>query len=369
MNIVQVGTDLHILDKTTRTYARMKAYAEVLGDLRIIIPVTEKSFQQISDGPLRVYPVYAPSKILALFVLHWRLTSMLNADSIVYAQDPFEIGLMAYLSAVLRHCKFVVQVHTDFLSPYFARESLRRKFQVPLARFLVKRAYAVRVVSERIKNSLVKGVGVDEGKLFVLPILFDSPAIQPTREVGKGDSISFLVLSRFVVEKRVDLVIEAFRELKKITTKKISLTIAGDGPLKSQLEKLASSDPDIHFIGWQKNLSTAYTNADCLVLASMYEGYSLNILEAAGYGVPSIMTDVGCAGEFLIHNENGVVIPIGDKQALVDAMKYVVTNPNQLTLMGSKGREKLIELSNPEAYLLQLKRMFEQISLEEKRPA
>jgi len=45
-----------------------------------------------------------------------------------------------------------LQIHTDIMSPYFARESVLNRARVQIAKFLIPRADAIRVVSPRIKN-------------------------------------------------------------------------------------------------------------------------------------------------------------------------------------------------------------------------
>ncbi len=60
------------------------------------------------------------------------------------------------------------------------------------------------------------------------------------------------------------------------------------------------------------------------MLSSNYEGYGLTPVEAACFGLPVIMTDVGCAGETILNGVHGKVIPVGDEEALVSAMEEML---------------------------------------------
>lgn len=73
---------------------------------------------------------------------------------------------------------------------------------------------------------------------------------------------------------------------------------------------------------------------DCAmyVCSSDYEGISNSMIEALGMGLPTISTDcpVGGAREMITDGENGMLIPVGDVEALCNAMVSVVEKRNCL---------------------------------------
>jgi glycosyltransferase involved in cell wall biosynthesis len=71
-------------------------------------------------------------------------------------------------------------------------------------------------------------------------------------------------------------------------------------------------------------LDLIYRQADVFVLTSDYEGWGMAAIEAAGCGLPIIMTDVGCAGEVFIDQKSAVIIPAGDKKFLIKAMREMM---------------------------------------------
>ena len=91
------------------------------------------------------------------------------------------------------------------------------------------------------------------------------------------------------------------------------LWIVGDGLERKKLEleiakyKLENS---VKLFGWQNNPDEFYSQADAFLLTSNYEGWGMVVIEAADYGLPIIMTDVGCAGELIENEKSGLVVPV-----------------------------------------------------------
>jgi glycosyltransferase involved in cell wall biosynthesis len=75
------------------------------------------------------------------------------------------------------------------------------------------------------------------------------------------------------------------------------------------------------------------------------------VIEAASYGLPIIITDTGSAGEFIINGENGVVIPVNDKKALIDAMIKMIVNNNFRDELSANVLESLKKLPSKEEIL------------------
>ena len=64
------------------------------------------------------------------------------------------------------------------------------------------------------------------------------------------------------------------------------------------------------------------------VLSSNYEGISNSLLEAMAMGLPAISTDCPIGGSRMLINDhaNGILVPVGDRKALCDAMKGLAEN-------------------------------------------
>jgi len=108
-----------------------------------------------------------------------------------------------------------------------------------------------------------------------------------------------LTVARFVKHKGIHYLIEAFNQFsRKSQVRGWKLAIVGDvrypDPYKEMIVKLAATNPDVIFTGYQKKeaLAQLFSNAYLYVHPSEYEGLSTTILEAMGYGRCVLCSDI-----------------------------------------------------------------------------
>jgi glycosyltransferase involved in cell wall biosynthesis len=302
LRVLQIGADRSkrgILYRDSPATARQRAYAARFGQLDII------GFSRRSDGArtfaephLSVFPTNSRSPLLyGLDAL--RIAGKMPRPDVVSAQDPFETGFVAWLIARRFRAPLHVQVHTDFLSPEYARLSYVNRVRVLIARFVLRRAARIRVVSERIATSLTM---LDFGvPITVLPIFVDldklrNASVEP-EPAGKFSAFrtKVLIVSRLEREKNVALAVSAFAAAPKDAC----LIIVGDGSQRAALGRLAAERgiaERVFFEGLQ-DAARYYPLVDLVLVTSRYEGYGLVIVEALAAGKPVLSTDVGVAKE------------------------------------------------------------------------
>ncbi len=332
-----LSLESHFLNPGSPQASRLLAYEHLTDSLDVIVPERRehKTAPVRLAGNVLVYPIARGSR-LRMFMKMIRTAMHVGRSRRVYgetlivtSQDPFELGIVAWIVARRLGAALHLQVHTDVASRYFAAESLRRRLQVALARFLLPRADAIRVVSRRIKDGLVSW-GISEEQVAEVPIHTPKGAVQ----ANEGENLRtkhpsyhplILMASRLSPEKNISLAISAFAAFHKDVSS-AGLVIVGAGgeerPLKAQTRRLGIESA-VSFEPWTNTITPYMKSADMFLLTSNYEGWGMSVVEAATAGLPVIMTDVGCAGEFVINNESGVVVPIGDKEALVAALKHL----------------------------------------------
>ncbi|MBQ7976254.1 MAG: glycosyltransferase, partial [Clostridia bacterium] len=125
-------------------------------------------------------------------------------------------------------------------------------------------------------------------------------------------------------QKNFKLLIDSFAEFYK-THPDYSLRIYGEGNLRNELEVYAESVLGTE--NWSmpgRNLGWLNESYDCamFVLSSDYEGMPNALIEAMAAGIPCISTDCpsGGSAELIINNKNGILVPVGNKKAIFDAM-------------------------------------------------
>lgn len=122
------------------------------------------------------------------------------------------------------------------------------------------------------------------------------------------------------------------------------LDIYGEGPQRELLQNLIDSknmQEHICLCGAKKNVQELIADAELFVMSSDYEGFPNALLEAMSIGLPVISTDfsTGIARE-LIDSENGLIVPVGNQEAMSKAIAELLSDNIRRTNMGNSNREK-----------------------------
>ncbi len=353
-------------DATIIVFAKQKFDERIASNIRVISTNSWNKFFYVTDA-LRIV---------------WKLRKQKFA--VITSQDPTETGLVACLASKLCKSALAIQDHGyHFHGNYYRQESWLNQFRYLFARFIVTRAEAIRVVSQRTEDALTKlGVPRDKIVRFPLTLGINSPRSSTSSEhpslklregigavdsgqgshfakatrdtAGDGerwtgnreqcavdsdesldsqipDSRFFLVICRFVPIKRIDLAIHAFSIFAK-QNPDVKLKIVGAGPLEDQIKQwIADFDLQsrVEIIPWTNDLAELYTGAIATLITSDREGFGMTAVESLACGTPVIMTDVGCAHEVVKNGENGIIVPVGDVIALANAMEKMLLPSTQ----------------------------------------
>ncbi|MDP3934627.1 MAG: glycosyltransferase family 4 protein [Candidatus Giovannonibacteria bacterium] len=307
MKVLMISGDSGVLDSKSETGKRTEEYRQILGTLDVLL---------------------AYGSVFRFVGAFFAGLGMLRRGKydIITAQDA-EHSLLAWFFSSLFRVPWQMQIHTDIMSPYFVQSSVLNKMRVWLAKFLVPRADGVRVVSNRIKQSLVKfNKDLDKSdKITVLPVFVDTEKIKsmPVKtdlHIKYPGRFIILMASRITREKNIGLAIEAVSSRLIRENKRITLLVVGDGPeienLKFKTYKLGLNDSVI-FEPRTDDLISYYKTCDLFLLTSNYEGYGMTLVEAASAGVKIVSSDVGIAPEIL-EPEN--IFKVGDKNDLAEKL-------------------------------------------------
>jgi len=331
MKVLMLSTDRDIFKAGSDARNRMIDYGSLVDELHII--VLARRDLELKPGKLSenvwVYPTNSTNKwfyITNVYAIAQQIVKKWENSSrcLITTQDPFELGFVGWQISSKYKIPLQLQVHTDFMSSYFQNESVLNRIRVMIANFLIPRARGVRVVSERIKKSLKRDA-------VVLPVFVDTVSIKNAEiktdlhEKYSGYDFIVFMASRFSKEKNIELAISAMKDVVKKNPRSL-LLIAGDGPQKEQYEneiKKFGLGNNVQIEGRTNDLTSYYKTADIFLLTSNYEGYGRTVVEAQAAGLPVVMTDVGVAGDVIKDRENGLVIPVGDRNALTEAILSV----------------------------------------------
>jgi len=125
---------------------------------------------------------------------------------------------------------------------------------------------------------------------------------------------------------------------------KVDLLLVGDGPLRGELEALATNlevADRVRFVGIQSNVPEWLAAADAFALTSVSEAASLTLLEAMATGLPVVVTAVGGNPEIVFHDREGLLFPRGDAAAFAAAIRQLFDDPEFAAHLGASGRERV----------------------------
>lgn len=151
----------------------------------------------------------------------------------------------------------------------------------------------------------------------------------------------FLFAGKFISRKRPFDFIHALAAASAAGTPVHGL-MAGDGPMRSEMEALATSlSAPITFTGFlnQSAMVDAYVASDILVLPSEQDTWGLVVNEAMTNGRACIVSDrVGCGPDLILAGQTGFVFPLGDAGALADCMRRISETNGMASRMGAAAK-------------------------------
>lgn len=337
MKALFISNDPLIFDSDSAVRARMREYAKAIGTLHIISRAP-KGTMRIDEGALILHPV-SGNVLTALFSITRVAKNLIRTEGIeiVSSQDPFEYGWCALQAVEGTAVPLHVQVHTDFLSPWFVRNGVFRSMKihtpylntvrVRLARAVLPKARGIRVVSERIRASL-RSVYKDEiPEPTVLPISVGTNVPEAVPLPAHSFSFAFITSGRLEPEKRIEDILMALGKIA-FDYPSVGLVIVGDGSERAKLELLTKKlnlSSRVLFLGEQGSKAWGLLrSAHAYIQASAYEGYGRTLIEAALVRIPIITTDVGIIGEVLRGYEHVLATPPGDTANLAAHMHALI---------------------------------------------
>ena len=331
MKILNLSLDKSILDKNSKAATRVVEYGNLADGYIVVIP--DKDYKEIRlSEKVFVYGSGGGNKIFQLINVYRAAKKLLRRGEfdVITVQDQYYLALVGRILAKKFKIGLELQIHG------FEKYSGLRKI---IADFAISRASAIRCVSQRLKKQLINEFGVKEEKITIAPIYNESIKFIKSKvhKVDNEDNkFIFLTVGRLVAVKNIGLQIRAMAKLvesekSKVESKKIELWIVGDGPEKSNLKSKISKlklENNVKLLGWQNNPEEFYSQADAFLLTSDYEGWGMVVIEAASYGLPVIMTDVGCAGELIENEKSGLIVPVNNQVKLEEAMTRIINDDN-----------------------------------------
>lgn len=353
MHVCMLGYERELLKTESAAFARVSSLATSYTSLSaIVLARVPEDVELERDGlHVRAFAGRSFHRVYQAIRAGIRDARRLPGRTIISAQDPFAAGWIGYVISRFTNQPLEVQEHGDFWSGEWVKERIIHRVWSVAGLILLRRVERVRVVSERVKEHLIAR-GISSEKIEVIPVAQDIEDLfaHSVASLKDGQSFTFVAPCRFVAQKGLNVLLEAFALLRARGVD-ARLVLAGSGPLELWLRatidaKQLTTHVDIR--GWMSS-QNLWEDVHGLVLSSRYEGWGRTIVEAMAAGVSVVTTDVGCVGSFFRPDVDGLMVPVGDAEALSKAMENMISDTSSRERMCNAARERARTLMPREA--------------------
>lgn len=182
-------------------------------------------------------------------------------------------------------------------------------------------------VSEVVKHYAGRQFGVPARKLQVIRLGIDPQKLSTRGNQPFYDTPKLVTVGRLTKQKDHATLFKALARVKKPW----KLEVIGGGELKDSLQRLASTLgilPRIRFAGVIDNVEGRLAQADLFCFPSRWEGQGLALLEAAGTGVPCIVSDIPVFRE-LFNEDSMFFAPTGSELEWAKKIDHILSNPRE----------------------------------------
>ncbi|NOZ83116.1 MAG: glycosyltransferase family 4 protein [Euryarchaeota archaeon] len=249
-----------------------------------------------------------------------RSFSLSDGCDILHAHIPYPSAFIACLVGRARRLPYVVTSQGSELLDYPEEKPLR--LLKPLTGVVLRRAEHVHVISQALRESVLRNFGVPQERVSVIPNGVDLEAFNPRRRRKLWDERVVLSVSRLTPKNGLEHLIRAMKLV--LEKQDCRLVIAGEGELRQRLEALVSRlgiESQVSFTGWVRyeDIPELLASSDVFARPSITEGLGTAFLEAMACG-PVVGTKVSGIVDIVRHMHNGILVAPGDVEGIADAI-------------------------------------------------
>lgn len=278
---------------------------------------------------------------------------------IVHSITP-KAGLLSMTAAYFAGVPIRIHTFTGLIFP--TRSGFMQKLLIVMDKILCQFATNIFPEGEGVKNDLLLYKITDKplkiianGNLngidtnyFDLKNCADSEKQNLKNQINiKTTDFVFIFVGRLVTDKGINELIGAFTKLSEqvVNCKLILVGPFEDDldPLKIETKKEISYNPNIISVGFQPDVRLWFSISNVLVFPSYREGFPNVVLQAGAMELPSIVSDINGCNEIIENNKNGIIIPVKNENAIFEAMKKMVNNPEFTNQLKQNTRMNIIE--------------------------
>ena len=283
----------------------------------------------------------------------WKMIGVMRKEKpyIVHSMTP-KAGLISMLAAKI--CRVPVRMHTYTGLVFPTATGMKQKVLIWMDKLLCACATYINPEGKGVADDL-RRFGITKKPMHIIGngnvrgINADywsstNCKLDETKTINNEDGLfTFVFVGRMVGDKGINELIVAFKRLQNARLLLVGPMEENLDPLKEETIHEINNNPNIDWLGLQQDVRPYYLQADAFVFPSYREGFPNTVLEAGAMGLPAIVTDINGANEIIVPNENGIIIPPRDAEALYNAMRYMLDHPDDVRHMAANARRMVLD--------------------------
>ena len=281
-----------------------------------------------------------------------RALRKLCPDVLISAQTPLNALALLSSSMIGKPPRVMVTEHNHLTTASQSATRLGDRMRPLMARWLYPRADWIVSVSEGVADDLARAGRVLRERIQVIYNSLDLDDIQrkaaePVEHpwFARNDVPVILAVGRMYRQKDYPVLLDAFAKLR--ARREVRLLILGEGEERANLEeqvKRLGLTRDVDMPGFAPNPFAYMARANLLALSSEWEGFAIVLTEALACGTPVVSTDCPSGPrEILADGKFGRLVPVGDADALANAMEQTLDSPSSRDLLLGRAQDFSVE--------------------------
>ena len=318
--------------------------AELLGTARALVTLIQVNAPYTPSWIGKIKGVRALFRLLPFLARLWRVSKTVDLFHVM-ANSGWSWHLYAAPAiwiAWLRGKPVVINYRGGEAADFLSRSWLQVKPSLKKAQVII------------VPSGFLKGVFEQFGvEARIVPNIINLQRFSwRSRSVEKNAAPHIIVTRNLEPIYDVATAIRAFLQVS-LKIPAASLTIAGSGPERDSLEKLVAElnlDERVRFTGRLDNeaMAALYQQADLMVNSSLIDNTPNSILEALASNVPVVSTNVGGVPFLVEHDQNALLVPPQDPDAMASAMLVLLENPDIVRKFGENGLKLVSQYTWPQ---------------------
>lgn len=289
-------------------------------------------------------------------------------STVLRATDPYWSGLVVWLATRHRDVPWAVSVHADWdalhrLDPKHGAPRIlgSRRLARILGRFIMRQADLVICISDFLAEVVV-GQGIEPAKVRILRQLLDLSEESDQSPISgwRGKTVTFV--GRLSPDNHATDLVQLAKLLGQAPG--IKIEIFGDGPLAESLMKAIQRNDgptaQVSFNGFVSRSEAVEACRRSDVVIVLTGGYSL--IEAAATGAAIVAYDHEWHAELIVNEESGILVPLGDVEALAAGVVRLIKDPALARKLGSAARLAALKQHDERSVTVEHQAIYEELA-------